>query len=219
MCATAIREAEKTHQTPPGLLDAIAKAESGRPAEPAGALQPWPWTMNLNGEGRFFETRQAAILAARQALSIGGSYVDVGCMQVNLQFHPRAFRSLEEAFDPAANVDYAARFLVSLRDAATGNWFIAVGMYHSRSPDLARLYRERVTMAGAAIRPLGAGKMRIVLANGHVMTINIHRQPSRGGRRRFACEVASILGSYLAPGARTQACSVEHRGPQKAALN
>jgi hypothetical protein len=201
--------AEAQYGTPPGLLAAIAKAESGRPVGPTGEMQPWPWAVNIGGAGAYFETREAAVLAVRQAMTVNAGYIDVGCMQVNLQFHPKAFHSLEEAFDPHANVDYAARFLVSLRDAAAGNWFVAVGMYHSRSPDLAQLYRERVTMAGTAIRSVGAGKLRITLANGHVTVINLHRQPSRGRRHRSACEVATILGSYLAADARARACTRE----------
>jgi hypothetical protein len=207
LCAEALRTAEARHGTPPGLLEAIAKTESGRGIGPGGTLRAWPWAVNIGGSGRYFETRDAAILAVRQALAARAGYVDVGCMQVNLQFHPLAFRSLEDAFDPAANVDYAARFLVSLRDAAAGNWFVAVGMYHSRSPDLAAVYRERVTMAGSRIRPAGRGKVRITLANGHVVTINVNRQPARAKRHRSPCEVATILGPYLAAGARARACA------------
>ncbi len=207
LCLDAIRAAEARYGTPPGLMDAIAKVESGRPVAPSGLLQPWPWTVNIGGIGQFFETRESAVAAVSRGLAANAGYTDVGCMQVNLQFHPRAFRSLEEAFDPAANVDYAARFLVSLRDAAGGNWFVAVGMYHSRSPDLAHLYRARVTMAGTTIRPIGAGRMRIVLANGHVMTININRQPARARKQRSPCQVAAVLGPYMAAAARARACA------------
>jgi Transglycosylase SLT domain len=209
MCMEALRYAEQRYGTPPGLLAAIAKTESGRSTGPRGEVQPWAWAVNIGGAGAYFETKQAAILAVQQAIAVNAGYVDVGCMQVNLQFHPRAFRSLEEAFDPIANADYATRFLVSLRDAAAGNWFIAVGMYHSRSPDLAQLYRERVTMAGTAIRPAGAGKLRITLGNGRVAVVNINRQPSRVRRHRSACEIAAILGSYLASNVRVQACAAQ----------
>ena len=40
--------------------------------------------------------------------------MDVGCMQVNLYHHAHAFSSLDNAFDPQSNVDYAARFLRSI---------------------------------------------------------------------------------------------------------
>ncbi|MGE0226088.1 MAG: transglycosylase SLT domain-containing protein [Acetobacteraceae bacterium] len=205
LCRDAVQQAEQRYKTPPGLLMAIARAESGR-ALASGEVQPWPWAANIGGTGAYFESREAAVLAVRQAIAASAGYIDTGCMQVNLQFHPKAFRSLEEAFDPVANADYAARFLVSLRDAAAGNWFIAVGMYHSRSPDLAQLYRQRVTMAGTAIRSAGSGKVRITLGNGKVMVINVNRQPARVRRHRSACDVAQILGHYLAASARARAC-------------
>ena len=77
--------------------------------------------------------------------------IDVGCAQVNLMHHPAAFASLEQAFDPAANADYAGRFLKELRDTtAGGNWMTAAGHYHSQTPELAEPYRQQVqaVMAG-----------------------------------------------------------------------
>lgn len=168
--------------------------------------------MNVGGTGAYYETKQQAIAIIQRAQAVNAGYTDVGCMQVNLQFHPKAFRSLDDAFDPAINVEYAARFLKELRDAAGGNWFVAVGMYHSRSPDLAQLYRTRVTLAGTAIRPVGAGRLRITLPNGHVMSINLNRQPSRARRHRSPCDVARILGHYMAPTARAQACAPARTG-------
>lgn len=213
LCHEATRAAEARHATPPGLLDAIARTESGQADPETGTFRAWPWTVNIGGAGAWFPSRDAAIQAVRRALAIGAGNVDVGCMQVSLTHHPRAFRSLEEAFDPQANTDYAARFLVSLRDAAEGNWFVAVGLYHSRTPELARLYRERVTLAGTTVRPAGAGKLRVTLANGRVFTINTARQPTRRGRYRSACEVATILGPYAAPGVRAQACAQPSAAP------
>ena len=137
----------------------------------------------------------------------GSSYTDVGCMQVDLQFHPKAFRSLDEAMDPVANADYAARFLVSLYEVTGGNWFAAVGYYHSRSPELARLYREHVTAVGFGISPGRPGKLRLALAGGGTVVINVNRQPSRGHRQMSACQVATILGPYLRSSARAQACA------------
>jgi len=207
LCTDATRSAQARHATPPGLLDAIARTESGRTDPDTKSFRPWPWTVNIGGAGAWFPTKDAAVQAARRALTTGAGNVDVGCMQVSLTHHPRAFRSLDEAFDPQANVDYAARFLVSLREAADGNWFVAVGLYHSRTPELARIYRERVTLAGTTVRPAGTGKLRVTLANGRVFTINTARQPTRRGRHRSACEVATILGPYAAPGVRAQACA------------
>ena len=42
LCSAALRTAEQKYGTPPGLLDAIAKAESGRRVTGVTTLQPWP---------------------------------------------------------------------------------------------------------------------------------------------------------------------------------
>ncbi len=77
--------------------------------------------------------------------------IDVGCAQVNLMHHPTAFASLEQAFDPAANADYAARFLKQLwGTTAGGNWMTAAGHYHSQTPELADPYRQQVQTAMAS---------------------------------------------------------------------
>ncbi len=74
-------------------------------------VRPWPWTINVAGQGFFFPTKALAVTAVRELLASGVQSIDVGCLQVNLMFHPAAFASLEQAFDPMANARYAARFL------------------------------------------------------------------------------------------------------------
>ncbi|MGH7155666.1 MAG: lytic transglycosylase domain-containing protein, partial [Acetobacteraceae bacterium] len=135
LCLAAIDGAQQRYATPPGLLAVMSKVESGRPAPPSGALQPWPWTVDADGQGMFFPDKQEAVTWSRQALASGAvTYLDVGCMQIDLRMHPAAFRDLEEAFDPTANALYGARYLRELHDgAAAGNWFTAVGMYHSQT--------------------------------------------------------------------------------------
>lgn len=215
-CTAALQSAESRHGTAPGLLAAIAKAESGRPVPPLPGLQPWPWVVNADGAAVYFDGKAAAVIWTRLALARGVQQMDVGCMQVNLQSHPQAFRDLDEAFDPAANTDYAARFLGRLRDEA-GNWMTAVGYYHSRTPFLAADYRERVSAIAEGrvparslgvplyVRAIQQGSLRISLAGGGVLRINVNRQPSRRGPRRMtACQVAAVLGSYMAAPARAR---------------
>ncbi len=82
----------------------------------------------------------------RQVVKLQGSgrkNIDVGCMQINLFYHPDAFPNLERAFDPQANADYASRYLRTLR-AQTGDWATAAANYHSRDPDRGQAYRARV---------------------------------------------------------------------------
>jgi len=144
-CQRAISAAEADAGLPRGLLLAIARVESGRP-QPGGGVAPWPFAINAGGEGRFPESRDAAI-AEVEALRDGGlRSVDVGCMQVNLFHHPDAFPDLEAAFDPPRNVAYAVRFLRELRQR-TGSWAEAVAQYHSAEPGRGLAYHARVRIA------------------------------------------------------------------------
>ena len=210
LCAAAIHPAEVKHNVPPGLLLTIAKVESGRRAAD-GSLQPWPWTINADGASFYFASKPEAIDWARQGLLRGVRFMDVGCMQVNLQMHPAAFRSLEEAFDPAVNADYAARFLRSLKDGpAAGNWYYAIGMYHSQTPDLAAGYRGMVAAVGLGLPPMAFGGpfagrpgiVRIALSGGGSVRLNVNRQPARVHRRLTGCQINAVLGSYLRSPAR-----------------
>jgi hypothetical protein len=146
LCRAAIAAAERAANIPPGLLHAIGRVESGRRDPETGAFGPWPWTINAEGRGQFFPTREAAIAAVRQLQAQGVRSIDVGCMQVNLRHHPEAFRSLEEAFDPFANARYAARFLTELQ-ASRNDWLRAASHYHSNTPAFAEAYRARVEAA------------------------------------------------------------------------
>ena len=204
LCLAAIPAAEHHYDTPPGLLAVMAKVESGRAAPRSGALQPWPWTVDADGEGVYFATKAQAVAWSRQALDSGSvTFLDVGCMQVDLRMHPHAFADLDEAFDPTANTDYGARFLRELHDGvAGGNWFTAIGFYHSQSPALAAVYREQVAAVGAGLPPprMPSGHLSMVrldLVGGGVLRLNVNHQPARVHRHLSACQIAAILGSYL----------------------
>ncbi len=216
LCRGAIVDAEARWHTPPGLLLAIARAESGRPVAGLAGLQPWPWAIDADGAAMFSDSKAAAMAWTRQS---GAHLIDVGCMQVNLQAHPSAFRSLEDAFDPTRNADYAGRFLSELAQEAGGNWFEAVGWYHSRTPDLAADYRERVAAIAAGrvpppgraeplyLRAIQQGTLRLALAGGGSLVVRLNRQPSaRGHRRKSPCEVAAILAPIMRSPARAGAC-------------
>jgi hypothetical protein len=146
LCRAAVQTAELRHGIPTGLLLAIAEVETGRPLGAGGAPEPWPWSVNAENQGLFFATRQDAVAWTRQALRRGVESIDSGCLQVNLQQHPDAFASVEEAFDPGPNADYAARFLMQLY-RQTGSWKLAVGWYHSHTPELADPYQVKVQVA------------------------------------------------------------------------
>ncbi len=208
-CAPALHAAERNWNTPPGLLERIALVESGR-LLPGGAVA-WPWTIDVAGRGAYFDSKAAAIAAVQQAQAAGVRSIDVGCMQVNLAIHPGAFRSLDEAFDPAANADYAARYLSSLY-RESGDWDVAAGLYHSHTPELAAEYRGRVAALGHGlltgiggpqplwVRVLHQGRVRLAMAGGGSLLVDINRQPGRPGRRRATpCQVVAAFAPDMAP--------------------
>jgi tetratricopeptide (TPR) repeat protein len=142
-CLRYLQSYERNMRIPQGLLTAISLVESGRPAGPNNQLTAWPWTINVNGQGKFFDSKEEAIAETRKLLDEGQRSIDVGCMQINLRYHPNAFKTMEDAFDPALNVAYGAQFLKSLH-ALQGSWAKAVERYHSSDDGRRAEYREKV---------------------------------------------------------------------------
>ena len=224
LCRPALLAAEREEGTPPGLLERIARVESGRLTDGERTPRPWPWTVDAGGAGAFYATKADAVAAVRKAQTLGVGSIDVGCMQVDLQMHPGAFRSLEEAFDPAANADYAARYLRQLHAEAWGDWDVAVGLYHSHTPEIAAAYRDRVAGIGHGLlsgiggpeplylRLMRQGRMRLPTAGGGVLLVNAGRQPRGLGRpRATACEVAAAFAPDMAVPFRVRGCRTASR--------
>lgn len=143
LCAAAIEQAERNHGLPPHLLAGISKVESGRWNKQKAELFAWPWTVMAEGRSRYLPNKAAAIAEVTALKAKGVRNIDVGCMQVNLRYHPEAFASLETAFDPAHNAAYAATLLAKLRVEAR-SWTKAIGLYHSSTPVLSNKYRLKV---------------------------------------------------------------------------
>ncbi|MBV8458270.1 MAG: lytic transglycosylase domain-containing protein [Acetobacteraceae bacterium] len=142
-CIQAVAAAEQTNAIPAGLLSAIARVESGRRDPDTGSVIPWPWTVNADGQGQFFATKAQAIQSVRASSAYD---IDVGCMQISLLHHPHAFQSLDQAFDPTTNAQYAATYLRQLYQQ-TNDWTQAAALYHSATPALAADYRQKVLAA------------------------------------------------------------------------
>lgn len=140
LCRDAARDAARETGVPEAVLMAIALAESGRPR--ASGLKPWPWAMHHDGQGDWFDSEQETIAAAETALRSGATNIDLGCFQLNIRWHARAFASVEDMLSPTRNARYAAKFLAELYDE-TADWAAAAGAYHSRTPERAQTYRAR----------------------------------------------------------------------------
>jgi soluble lytic murein transglycosylase-like protein len=132
------------------------------------------------------------VAAVAGQLARGQRSVDIGCLQVNLHYHPEAFPGLAEGFDPATNARYAVRFLLELR-GRTGNWAEAIAQYHSADPERGAGYQRRVVLArlGAAWArggsvPLPARSLAGLCAPGRQPALVI-RRGGGGVRPRVAC--------------------------------
>ena len=153
-CEAAISAAERAEKLPAQILPAIGRVESGRPdPQSGGRVRPWPWTIDVEGQGQSFSTKEEAIAAVQAAQARGVHSIDVGCMQVNLQQHADAFPSLDAAFNPATNAAYGARFLATLF-RQTKSWPLAIAGYHSQTPEIGLPYQQRVLAGVPGWAPL-----------------------------------------------------------------
>lgn len=143
VCRQAVHQTERALRLPTGIMQAISLAESGRWDKSSRSHFAWPWTVMAHGKGRFYPTKAAAIAAVRKLQAEGLKNIDVGCMQVNLKYHPKAFQNLEAAFDPVTNARYAATLFAKLRKA-NRSIMRAVAHYHSTTRHRNRPYTKKV---------------------------------------------------------------------------
>ena len=172
VCGVETLRQEHALAIPDRLLHAISLVESGRWDGDRQASSAWPWTVTAEGEGRFLPSKEAAIAEVRRLQAKGIANIDVGCMQVNLQAHPDAFASLDEAFEPGTNVAYGARFLTELR-AATPDWATAAAYYHSQTPSLAAAYKAKLVTAWNTARQRADDRILAFADDGGAMRLPI----------------------------------------------
>ncbi|MAT91222.1 MAG: lytic transglycosylase [Halioglobus sp.] len=128
---------------PPALLYSVALTESGQSSLSEGQFRPWPWALNIDGEGHYFSSRQLAWHALQAALTEASS-VDVGLMQISWRYHRASLGSSWQALDPYHNLRVAAAIL---RDCFVGHthWIQSAGCYHApNDPARADRYGQRV---------------------------------------------------------------------------
>lgn len=141
---TTYRLVAEHHGIPATLLYAMALTESGKGIESKSRLRPWPWTLNIAGQPRYFSTRWQAWLALHQSLQSGQESVDIGLMQVNWRFHRKRLGNSWLALEPSHNLAVGAEILKNCY-AKRRDWWASVGCYHAPSDsERARRYRARV---------------------------------------------------------------------------
>ena len=126
-CEHEVSLAAQRYQIPLAVFYAVGLNETGA----HGRLQPF--SMNIDGRPVASASLPEALARFQRAKAQGARMIDIGCMQINHHYHGARFASLEAMFDPARNVDYAARFLRELKGRER-TWTMAVARYNA-GPD------------------------------------------------------------------------------------
>jgi soluble lytic murein transglycosylase-like protein len=123
-CEREMARAAQIHGIPLGILYAVGLTETGR----RGALNPY--ALGAEGQTVFAKNLDEAMASFEAMRQRGIKLIDLGCMQINHYYHGDKFASVRAMFDPAGNVDYAARFLKELKQRE-GSWTMAVARYNA----------------------------------------------------------------------------------------
>ncbi len=152
-CLEIIKRAEDHFNIPKGILWAIAYHESKKKhSYHKGLLIVWPWTVSINGKGYHFSNKKQAVKFTESLVNKGVKNIDIGCMQINLKYHSKAFKSISHAFTPYDNINYGAQFLVQ-KYKQSGSWKKAIGHYHSTDNNKASNYLKKVYQVHQLVYP------------------------------------------------------------------
>lgn len=126
------------------ILYAIALTESGNSFNGMREYGPWPWTLNVNGEAKFYASREAARRALQKEVDKGNEKVAVGMFQIYLKYNSHYAENPVDLLDPVVNL-YAGSMV--LRDCGKryDTTRDVLSCYYSGDVDEAGLdYAERV---------------------------------------------------------------------------
>ena len=159
LCSAAVERAEAEHRMPPKILAALSLAETGRWYAAGQVSLAWPWTVTSGNYTHYLADKASAVAEVKKLQARGRRNIDVGCMQINLRYHPDAFAGLEEAFDPDTNVASAAQLFMDLHDR-TRSWTLAIDRYHTSDPVRGLAYRRKVQKLWTIVRLRAAAEHR-----------------------------------------------------------
>jgi soluble lytic murein transglycosylase-like protein len=144
LCEHEMARAARRRDVPLGVLYAVGLSETGQ----KGVLHPY--ALNIDGKTVMAADLRTALARFQEAKNNGANLVDVGCMQINHRYHGEHFAEVEAMFDPAKNVDYAARFLKELR-AREGSWTMAVARYNAGPNNITGQRRYVCSVIGSLV--------------------------------------------------------------------
>ncbi len=139
----------------PSILYAIAMQESGKLDPETDLLKPWPWALNVDGEGHYFDNMTDVWNALAGFLQEEPRNIGIGLVQVTWPFNANILWEPYTALDPGTNLTLGAIILRDCYDRL-GDWWRAVGCYHSPTPKLAVGYRQQIYRHWLALQRIGA---------------------------------------------------------------
>lgn len=117
---------------------------------------PYPWTLNIQGAPKRFDTYRAAFVVLVDCLRMGVLLVDIGLFQICWFYHRSRLRSPARALDPYFNMEVAAQLLQD-HFKKSGSWFRAVANYHNADPVIGYPYADSVFRHLARIPSIAGG--------------------------------------------------------------
>lgn len=143
-CSTLSRMIEIEEGLPPLLLSAITFIESS----------DMPWVIGVEGKSFRFNTKKEALEKIKELKIRRHKNFDIGCMQINHQYHKDKFQSEEDMLNPIHNIRFAAKFLKLLKEES-GSWEKAVSYYNSRDLRYSAPYANKVYQHWGKIKSMG----------------------------------------------------------------
>jgi YHS domain-containing protein len=157
LCGSYIKSIVKRIKVIPEIIWAVSKTESTYRG------QPWPWSINLNGKSYYFKDRKALNRFLDKTPKHKRKQIDIGCMQLNYQYHGWKFKNIKDMADPQKNMIFGSLYLYELflkekirqlkkkvknpKKSILHDyqlWGIAVGKYHSKTQKRGRKYAQNV---------------------------------------------------------------------------
>jgi type IV secretion system protein VirB1 len=139
-------------QVDPVTMSAVVKQESGG--------NPWALNNNTTKKSQIFGTKSEAVAAALHAIRNGQS-VDMGLAQLNSKNLEWLGLTVEQAFDPCANINAGAKILEN-GYVKTGNLHQALSMYNTGKPNstTGSAYAQKVfNKAGVVVPAIPGGQI------------------------------------------------------------
>lgn len=135
---------ESATDVDPSLLYAIAMAESQKYFT-GGFIRPWPWSVNVDGEGHYFDSRQEAEAFVDDLILSGEKSIDIGPLQINTYWHGHRVHNPKDLFTLSTAIDVASNILTEAMASSPRDQALGIGRYHTWSDEnRAREYGAKV---------------------------------------------------------------------------